>query len=88
VTVARAWREGLRLALQQHGVHALGGDRHSSNANSKQRNSECSVWFSHFRTADHVRTGNQYRPPQFPEVYWRDGRFASAPRRTTRIRPA
>ena len=76
-----------RFALQQHGIHTLGLGW-SGNAKSKQRNSQCSIWICHFKASDPAHTGTRYRLPQFPEAYWRDGRFAFAPRHTTRTRHA
>ena len=73
-----------RLALQQDRLHALGRDRRGSQAQNQQRESECSVWFSHFRTPDPVHTGIQCRPQQLPEAYWPGDRDAFAMRHTTR----
>ena len=73
-----------RLALQQDGIDALGRDRRGSQAQNQQRESECSVWFTQFRTPDPVHNESQYRPQQLPGAYWPGGRDAFAMRRTTR----
>ena len=59
-----------RFALQQHRIHALSFSGRRSNANRKQRNGECSVLSSHFRTSDPVHNETRQSRLGLFEQFW------------------